>query len=159
MRRMLAAVMVAGLAMLSVEASAAVRRQDCNASVSGNAQDASSSPLAGATVRLRDANGQVVQTVTTDGSGGYTISGVKAGTYVLEVTDAGGNVIGSQSVTINSDCAPVTGLTVTGAAAAAAATVASSGSFFSSGAGVALLVAAAAGIGAAAYFAVRSESR
>jgi hypothetical protein len=42
---------------------------------------------AGVTVVLRDSNGNIVSTTTTDGSGNYSFPGLPNGTYTLDVTD------------------------------------------------------------------------
>jgi hypothetical protein len=50
-------------------------------------------PVAGATVTLTDANGNVVASTTTDANGNYSLSSLAAGSYTLSVTS---NDFGSQ---------------------------------------------------------------
>jgi hypothetical protein len=44
-------------------------------------------PVAGVTVVLRDANGNVVATTVTDANGNYSFTGLPDGTYTVDVTD------------------------------------------------------------------------
>jgi hypothetical protein len=115
------------------------------ATVSGTTQDAAGGVLANRTVRLRDSNGQIVQTVTSGADGTFTLSNVSPGTYVLEVVNADGSVAGTSTVQVNDDCAPVAGIILTGAGGALAG-AAAGGGFFTSTAGIILLGALAAGI-------------
>lgn len=58
--------------------------------VDGDGQrDAGEAGIAGATVRLLDASGNVLQTVTTAAGGAYTFSGLAPNDYRVEVTKAG----------------------------------------------------------------------
>jgi hypothetical protein len=63
--------------------------QTTTATVQGVVRDSSHAVLPGATVTLRDQNTGLVRTTTTDGTGGYVLSTVPAGTYVLTIELAG----------------------------------------------------------------------
>jgi hypothetical protein len=74
------------------------------ASISGTVQYSmgggdSIGPLAGATVTLTDANGNVVATATTDANGNYTLGQLAAGSYTITVSANGYNTQ-TQSVTL-----------------------------------------------------------
>ena len=91
---------------------------DANGTLGG----AESGRYAGVTVELRDANGNLVATATTDASGNYSFAGLPNGTYSVDVTDAGNVLNGLWKSTgptpgadNNSQVDPYT-LTVTGGA-------------------------------------------
>ena len=66
----------------------AAGQQASGATISGTVADASSKPLAGATVVVTDAAG-ASQNATSDEKGKYKISGLAAGTYSIKVTAKG----------------------------------------------------------------------
>ncbi len=59
------------------------------AQVSGTVSDPTGRPIAGATVELAGANGQVSEHTATDGHGRYKLGKARAGIYQLRVRDAG----------------------------------------------------------------------
>ena len=60
-----------------------------NGTLTGNVTDASGAAVANATVRVYDANNNLVATVNSDDSGDYEVSGLPDGNYRIEVSQAG----------------------------------------------------------------------
>jgi large repetitive protein len=120
------------------------------ASMAGTASDASGHALSNATVQLRSVStGQLTGTTTSNAAGEFSFSGLTPGSYVVEVTNSAGQIVGtSGSITVGAG-ATVTGVAVTTSAAAAttagsAAAVAAHG--LSTHATLILGAAAAAGV-------------
>lgn len=61
-------------------------------------RDASDVPIAGVTIRLRDAGGNLVGTTTTDANGRYFFGNLKPGTYSVEEVQPNGFFHGGQTV-------------------------------------------------------------
>ncbi|HSL23489.1 MAG TPA: carboxypeptidase-like regulatory domain-containing protein [Vicinamibacterales bacterium] len=103
MRRSLAAVvalaLVATLPVPSAAAIAAPRvRKESTGSVEGIARDAQRQPLARHTVQIRDVQtGQLAGTGTTSSAGQFTFSGIAPGSYVVEVLNAAGQMVGTSA--------------------------------------------------------------
>src|SRR2546426_366514 len=72
-----------------VAAPQAARAQVLYGSVVGNVRDASEAAVAGATVSITNTETNFTRQVTTNESGGYDLSAVPAGTYVLKVSKEG----------------------------------------------------------------------
>jgi len=90
-------------------------------SIAGVATNQNAQPMANAVVQLRNAQGQVLGSGTTNAAGEYVFSGVPAGTYTVEVVNEKGEPIGTSSpVTVAADQA-VTGVGITVSVVAAAA--------------------------------------
>lgn len=116
-------------------------------SISGAARTASGRVAARSTVRLRDvATGQLAGTTTSDAAGTFTFAGLQPGTYVVEVLNAAGAIVGTSTPIAVAAGAAVAGISVSASAAAAAA--ATGGGFFASTAGLVTLAAAGAGVAA-----------
>ncbi len=86
--------------------------------IAGTAESAPKQPLANHTVRLRDINtGQTstVPTTTTNALGEFTFNGVNPGSYIIEVVDPDGIIIGTSSLVVNlvPGAMTATGVTVT----------------------------------------------
>ena len=87
-------------------------------------------------------NGQVVQSVMSDVTGKFEFTNVQEGTYVIEIVDASGNVIGtSPTLQVNDDCDPISGLIINTSAVAPAAAAAGA-AFFTTASGIIVLAAA-----------------
>jgi hypothetical protein len=81
---------VAGVLAVFIAASAQIARaQVLYGSIVGNVRDASEAAVAGATVSITNTETNFTRQVTTNESGGYDLSAVPAGTYVLKVSKEG----------------------------------------------------------------------
>ena len=121
-------------------------------SVSGTAVNSSNQPLGQHTVRLRSvSSSQIVARAQTNAAGQYSLSGLSAGQYIVEVVDAQGAVIGTSStVTLGPGSMAAAGVVVTSSAAAGLAggvVGGTAGSFLTSATGLTILaVATGAGL-------------
>jgi hypothetical protein len=95
MRRVAAAVLALTFALQGVPLDAALQ-----GTLSGTARDSSGRPLVNYTTRLRDAmTGRVAGTTFSNQVGTFAFPGLKAASYVVEVVDRTGHVIGASAVT------------------------------------------------------------
>jgi len=161
MRRFIAIVLVVAMATITwpVALGAAPPRQ-ATGGVNGTALDASKNPLANHTIQLRNAQtGQLVGSSTSGASGAFTFSGIQPGSFIIEIVDAAGNILGTATATVTAGVVTTVTVTATalGAAAVAAGTAGGLAGLFS---GTSLLVisAAAAGGIAVAVVATRDEA-
>lgn len=120
MRRLLALLLASAIVSLGLPAvsyAAGPQAQPANGQVAGTAQTGAGSPIANATVRLRNtASGDVAATAKTDAGGAYSFGRVPAGNYVAELVDGNGAVIAtSMPVSLTSGSMSVTGLALTAA--------------------------------------------
>jgi hypothetical protein len=155
--RVLAALIAVAISLTSVDAIAARPGQAASSSsVSGTASDASGRALSNAGVQLRNVStGQLAGSATTNAAGQFSFAGLTPGSYVVEVTNASGQIVGTSGSLAVSAGVAVTSVGVTaaaGPAAAAATTVAAHGV----GAHVTLILGAAAAAGVAGGIAVAS---
>jgi hypothetical protein len=126
----------------SVGAAAAVQGA-AGGSISGAARGAKGQMAAKSTVRLRDvANGHIAGTTTADAAGTFSFAGVEPGTYLVEVVNAAGEIVGTSAPIAVAAGAVVTGISVSAAA------VATGGAFLASTAGLLTIAAAGAGVAA-----------
>jgi hypothetical protein len=119
--RVLFALIVFAIGMSSVDAIAARSGQTSpTASVSGTASDVTGRALSNTVVQLRSVStGQLAGSATTNGLGQFSIAGLPPGTYVVEVINAAGQIVGTSGSVAVSAGAAVTGVGVTTTAAAA----------------------------------------
>jgi len=89
-------------------------------SLSGTAKDSKQKELPGVKVQVRDRNGALVATGTTNGSGAFSFAGLAPGTYTIEIVDAAGNIVGT-SAAVTLAAGGTATVTVTAAAAGAIA--------------------------------------
>jgi hypothetical protein len=130
MRKILSVVTVVAMvgSALPVSLGAAVR-QDATGGVQGTARSAQQQPLAGHTVQIRNVqSGQLAATGTTDASGQFQFAGLAPGSYVVEIVNASGAIIGT---TAPIAVAAGSTATVSVTASAAGALAASQGAGFS----------------------------
>jgi hypothetical protein len=68
--------------------------------LSGTAQTPAGQTLANYTVQARNLeNGQVAASSTTNGAGGFSFGGLSPASYVVEIVDSSGKIIGSSAAT------------------------------------------------------------
>jgi hypothetical protein len=163
MKRLLVVWLALALVGVGIPVSVGAAGQPPNSVVSGLVRSAAQQPVANTTVRLRNMNtGQVAGTSTTNTQGAFTFSGVPQGSYVVEVLNTGGVVVGTSStVALTGGPSTVSGVAITlaGAPAAAAAAGGGNASLFTSTAGIIALAALGAGIGVAVYEGTKSSSK
>ena len=151
-RRLMLSSLIVALIVPSVPVFAAPIRagQPPAGSISGVARSATAQPLANHVVRVRNAEtGQLSASGTTGAAGQFSFTGLNAGTYVVEVLDAGGQVIGTSAAIVLSQGAMIAGGLVIQASAlgaAAAAGSAGGGAFLTSTLGIVTIAAIAAGV-------------
>ena len=161
MKRFLAFTLVVALVLIGLPAPlAAAATPQANGQISGAAKDNDQRPLPNTVVRLRNvANGQLVGATRTNTLGEFSFTGLGQGTYVIEIVDAAGKIIGtSAQISLAAGTMAVSGVAITATAAGAAA-AAGGGAFFASTAGVVLIVAAGAGVATGIYLAKRSPKK
>src|SRR5215470_17429186 len=124
--RFLSALIVLALSVTSANVIAARPGQGAStASVSGTASDAAGHVLSNSSVQLRNVStGQLVGRATTNGLGQFSFSSLPPGTYVVEVANATGQIVGTSGSVVVGAGATVTGVGVTSATATNAAAAA-----------------------------------
>jgi hypothetical protein len=129
------------------------------ASVAGTSRDARGSTVAHVKVNLRDlGTGKLASTTTSDAVGQFSFTGLKAGTYAIELLNDAGQLIGTSAAIAVTAGAAVTGVTVTVGAATQAALLAAAAAG-GGGISTALIVTAvAAGAGIAALVVVKNNA-
>jgi hypothetical protein len=149
MRRLLALTLALAMVCLGVPsasfAAGRLGQQEGNR-VLGTARSEAGSPIANATVRLRNtATGDVTATSRTAASGEFVFRGVPAGNYVVELVDNNGVVIAtSKSISLAAGSMSVTGVALTaavGKAGVGAVGATGAAHFFTSTGGIVLLAA------------------
>ena len=146
----LVALMFVGVPAQAFATVRAAKAQDARMGMlRGVARDSKGQNLAGAKVRIRNAsNGAVAAEATSDATGAFTVTGLAPGSYVVEVVDTAGRVIGlSPAIEILAGATATVSVTATAAGAISAA---SGGglSLFGLGTAASLGVLAAAGTAA-----------
>lgn len=83
--------------------------------IEGVARDQNQKPLAGVTVQCRNtATGQIVGTQQTSSTGSFSFTGLLPGTYVVELVDRDGKIIGvSSALSLSGNAMTLTGVIVT----------------------------------------------
>ena len=99
-------------------------------------------PLAGVTVNIVNAAGQVVGSAVTTATGGFSVGGLAAGTFTVNVVGTTGAVISTTTATLAAGAMTAT-VTVTATAAALAGAGVAAGGVAAAGAGTAGLSTAA----------------
>jgi Carboxypeptidase regulatory-like domain len=138
------ALVVPGVPLLAAPAPAG---QAATGTVSGSARSASGQLMPNTTVRLRNAQtGQLAGSTTTGADGAFGFTALPPGTYVVEVVNAVGEVVGtSTTILLGATSMTATGVTVTATGAQFLA-AAGGGSFFTSTLGLITIAAVGAGI-------------
>jgi hypothetical protein len=165
MMRYFAGLVAVGTFCLSVAAPfAAAQAPPAQAQITGRVAMPNGNPLANATVRARNLiDGQISGTTSPGPAGQFTI-GVNPGSYMLEVVDAGGQVIGTSPFIAATAGATIAGATITVSAGAlgavsTAAGLASIGTTVARSVTYAAAAAGVAGVVTPANVATASPSR
>ncbi len=83
------------LAIVSLALPSAIAAPQGTGKIEGIAKDANQKPLAGVIVQCRNtATGQIVGTQQTSSTGAFSFTGLLPGTYVVEIVDRDGKIIG-----------------------------------------------------------------
>jgi carboxypeptidase family protein len=148
---LVAAVAFAAPAALMAATRPAAARQSQTGALTGVAKDAQGQNLAGSTVRVRSVStGNVAAEVVADAAGGFTAPALAPGSYIVEVVNAAGQVIGlSPTVTVVAGTTATVTVTATALGAVAAGAAGGGLSVLGLGTGASIAV-----IGAAATAAV-----
>ena len=148
---LVAAVALSAPAALMAGPRTAAARQNQSAALKGVAKDANGQNLAGATVRVRNAaTGEVTAEIVTDSVGGFVSPALAPGSYILELVNTAGQLIGlSPAVSIAAGTTATVGIMATAAGSLAAGAAGGGLSLFGLGTAASLAV-----IGAAAAAAV-----
>lgn len=158
MRRMLSVgliVAISGLGMpwSAVAANPPTRvRQDPpqTGTIGGTAKDAKGEKLPKSTVRVRNvADGTIAAEVVADAAGAFSVTGLAPATYVVEIVNAAGQVVGLSSA-VAVAAGTVATVTVTATAVGAIAAAAAGGGFSLLGLGTLASVAVVSAAGVAA---------
>ena len=163
-RRLVLSALVVALIVPNVPVFAAPARaaQPAAGAISGSARNASSQSLPNHVVRLRNAEtGQLTASTTSGPAGQFSFVGLNPATYVVEVLDAAGTVVGTSAAIVLSPAAMVaSGLVIQASAlgAAAAAGSAAGGAFLTSTLGIVTLAAVAAGVVGAVVVATKDPA-
>ncbi len=141
--RVLRALIVLAISLVSVDVMAARPGQSESASLSGTAADTTGRGLPNAGVQLRNVStGQIVGNTTTNAQGQFNFPNLPAGTYLAEVVNASGQIGATSAAVVVSAGWAITGVNVTTTPAAPAGT----GHILSPHAAIILGAAAAAGV-------------
>jgi hypothetical protein len=174
MRRLIASVLLLACAagtvpssLLAAEkrtkraAAAVLRQQASETKLAGLARNAAGDPLLNHKIRLRDATtGVLIAETFTNGGGAFAFAGLAPGTYVIELVNAAGQVIGlSSAITLAAGAAAFGTVVATATGSVAAAAAAAGGGFSLLGLGTVTSLAVVAAAGAAAVTAVFATRR
>jgi hypothetical protein len=142
-RRAVTFVLVLTLALHTASVFALAAAAQGTATLSGTARSSSGEPIEDCTVQLRDVmTGQLAGTTRCDRAGAFLFTSLNPGSYVVEIVNADGVVIGTSAVS-----AVAAGATVAISLTAATAAAATTGGGLSTAVIVSML-AAAAGVAA-----------
>jgi hypothetical protein len=115
--RVLRALIVLAVSVVSVDVIAARPGQAESASLSGTASDATDRALANTAVRLRDVStGQIAGSTTTNALGQFSFLNLPAGTYLAEVINAAGQIVATSAAVVVSSGWAITGVNVNASA-------------------------------------------
>jgi len=137
------ALVVPGIPLLAAPAPAG---QAGTGTISGSARSTSGQAMPNTTVQLRNAQtGQLAGSTTSGAAGEFTFPALGPGTYVVEVVNAVGEVVGTSTAISLTATAMAATVTVTASAVPFLA-AAGGGSFFASTLGIVTIAAVGAGV-------------
>jgi hypothetical protein len=125
MRRFVAFALIFAVALVGAPLTAAAAKAPAQGgTLKGIAQGADKKPLPNYTVQVRNvANGQLAGTTTSTAAGSFSFEGLQAGSYVIEVVDATGKVVGlSSAISVAAGATVSVSVTASAAGALAGAT-------------------------------------
>ncbi len=97
MRRFIAVALVSFLAFAATPRTLAGAKS--SGTITGVARTTAGQPLAGHTVRVRSVlTGMVVETSVTGAGGTFTVATLDPGSYVVEIVDAAGRIVGTSTI-------------------------------------------------------------
>ena len=145
------------LAIVSMAMPSVMAAPQGTGKIEGIAKDANQAPLAGVTVQCRNtATGQIVATQQTTSTGAFSFTGLLPGTYVVEIVDRDGKIIGvSASLQLTAAAMTITGVAIAATAAGSVAAATGFGAWLTSTTGLLVL----GGVGAAAVAGVVIATR
>jgi hypothetical protein len=158
MKRVLVIGVAVAMMVSSWPVSAAGPASRPTGAIRGTAMSVTGQTLAYVTVPVRNLyTGQVAGLTTSDAVGGFNFAGLNPGSYIVEVVNQAGAIVGSSSVvTVNSGATAT--ITVTTTAPAAFGAQAGAGTTQSHGVRTAVIITAiAAGAGIAAAIAIANN--
>jgi len=171
MYRLLALVLTVVIALpaQALFAAGAVPASAAAGQISGRAFDVTGKQLSNVTLRLRNVGsgltfGEVAATTLSGVAGDFSFSGLRAGSYIVEVGNAQGQVIGTSRVIPLTPGQMVAGGVGVAAVAEAGAGMGQAGagagaaSFFTSTLGIVVVAAVAAGVAIGVYEATKSNA-
>src|SRR5215470_9530735 len=112
--RVLRALIILAISVVSVDIIAARAGQAESASLSGTATDAADHALANTGVQLRNVStGEIVGHTTTNAQGQFSFLNLAAGNYLAEVVNASGQILATSAAVVVSSGWDITGVNVT----------------------------------------------
>lgn len=128
MRSVVAMVLAVALATVTWSAPLqAVAKQEPGG-VNGVARDAAKNPLGDHTIQLRNAQtGQLAGSSTSNAAGEFSFTGINPGSFVIEIVDAAGNILGTATATVTAGVVTTVAVTATALGVAAVAAGAAGG--------------------------------
>ena len=147
MRRFVAFALIFSVALVGAPLTAAAAPAQ-GGTLKGIAQGADKKPLPNYTVQVRNvANGQLAGTTTSTAAGSFSLEGLAAGNYVIEIVDAAGKVVGlSSSISIAAGATVTVTVSATAAGALLGASTGGGLSLFGLGPLATIGVISAAGV-------------
>ena len=97
MRRFIAVVLASLLVFASTPRTSAAAKS--TGTITGVARSTAGQPLGGHSVRVRSVRtGDVVATATTSANGSFVVASLDPGSYVVEIVDAAGRIVGTSAI-------------------------------------------------------------
>ena len=97
MRRFIAVVLASLLVFASTPVTFAAAQS--TGTITGVAKASAGQPLGGHSVRVRSVRtGDVVATATTSANGSFVVANLDAGSYVVEIVDTAGRIVGTSAI-------------------------------------------------------------
>jgi len=99
MRRLIAVVLASFLVFASTPWTSTSAAAPSTGTITGVAKASAGQPLGGHSVRVRSVRtGDVVATATTSADGSFVVPSLNPGSYVVEIVDAAGRIVGTSAI-------------------------------------------------------------